>query len=60
MDEADLAHWQHAALVWMALWHAADMPSITAAQVHECLEAALLPAIEHEAKPKLISGAAQL
>jgi hypothetical protein len=31
------SHLQHAALVWISLWHAADAPAVTAKQMEACL-----------------------
>jgi len=31
-------YWRHSALVWMALWHMADMQSVTAEQAKKCLD----------------------
>ncbi len=43
VGEATAAYWRHAALVWMTLWHCADLPSLTAGQAGECLDAAFAP-----------------
>lgn len=40
LDEATLAYWRHAALVWMTLWHIADVPDLTAEQAKDCLNSA--------------------
>ncbi len=37
LGELQASHCRHAALVWMALWHSADIPSVTAEQARKCL-----------------------
>ncbi len=41
LGEAPAGRLRHAGLVWMALWHAADMQSVTAEQARKCLFHAL-------------------
>ncbi len=43
LGEATAAYWRHAGLMWMALWHAADMPGITAGLFWQCLDSAFAP-----------------
>ncbi len=37
LDELTLAYWRHCALVWITLWHIADVPGLTVDQAAECL-----------------------
>lgn len=41
LDEADMAYWRHSALVWLTLWHLADIPQMSAEQATECFECVL-------------------
>jgi hypothetical protein len=38
LDEVTVAYWRHSALVWITLWHLADVPGVTVFQAKECLE----------------------
>ncbi len=47
LDGLTLAYWRHSALVWITLWHLADVPDLTARDAKErlnsCFEGAPLP-----------------
>jgi hypothetical protein len=38
LDEVTLAYWRHNALVWMTLWHMADIPDLTSTHAKERLD----------------------
>jgi hypothetical protein len=38
LDARTMACWRHNALVWITLWHLADVPDVTATQAKECLD----------------------
>ncbi len=40
LDKATVAYWRHAAFVWMALWHIADLQDVTAEEAKRCLDLA--------------------
>ncbi len=37
LDEKSGTYWRHSALVWMTLWHLADVADVTASQARKCL-----------------------
>jgi hypothetical protein len=38
LDELTVAYWRHSALVWITLWHLADVPDMTAVRAKGCLD----------------------
>ncbi len=52
LDQPTMAYWRHAAVLWMSLWHLADVPQLTAEDAQKCLDFALKP----EARPALNRG----
>jgi hypothetical protein len=38
LDETETAYCAHSALVWMTLWHLADIPDMTAGHARDCLD----------------------
>jgi hypothetical protein len=54
IDEVTLAYWRHSALIWMTLWHMADIQDLTATQAKErldfCFEGKDQPPREPEAR----------
>ncbi|MFZ1107497.1 MAG: hypothetical protein WAN43_04005 [Rhodomicrobium sp.] len=38
LDELTVAYWRHSAVVWITLWHLADVPDVTAARAKKCLD----------------------
>lgn len=53
VDEWTVAYWKHCALVWITLWHMADVPDLTADQARECLNFSFTE--ESEPEPELPS-----
>ncbi len=47
LDQPMVAYWRHAALIWISLWHLADIPQLTAENAKNCLDFAL----KQEAEP---------
>ena len=45
LDEWTVAYWRHSALVWITLWHLADVPDVTATHAKECLDYASTEAL---------------
>jgi hypothetical protein len=52
-DTDTAAYWRHASLVWLALWHAAMAPAVTASQAAACLG---LVSRRRDARPAAASG----
>ncbi len=46
LDQPMMAYWRHAALIWISLWHLADIPQLTAEDAKNCLDFALKPEAE--------------
>jgi hypothetical protein len=40
LDDATLGYWRHSALIWITLWHLADVPDISADMARGCLDSA--------------------
>ncbi len=53
LDGATVAYWRHAALVWMTLWHIADVPDLTAREAEACLNVAFTQAGNVQSVPEL-------
>jgi hypothetical protein len=43
LEAAERAYWRHCALVWLTMWHLADVPQISADQVVAQLDVGLAP-----------------
>lgn len=52
LGQPTMAYWRHAAVLWISLWHLADVPQLTAEDAQRCLDFALKP----EAEPALSRG----
>ena len=53
LDELTLAFWRHCALVWITLWHVADVPDLTVDQAGECLSFAFTDEGDLEPEPEI-------
>ncbi len=53
MDELTMAYWRHCALVWITLWHIADVAEMTVEQARDCVSFAFTEEAEPEPEPEL-------
>jgi hypothetical protein len=53
LEAADRAYWRHCALVWLTLWHLADVPQISADEAAARIEAGLAPKAASGKRPSL-------
>ncbi len=43
LDQPSMAYWRHAALIWISLWHMADITQVSAEDAKNCLDFAFKP-----------------